>query len=360
MKFANQLKQQLATTSFGVTLMAQLVQPIGAAETAEFVPYRLEKNETVSEALAQKGLAPLYGRGRWQSKVLKLNRLTEESARELRTGDLILLPLVNNPTGAEYLSRQEVENLYISKQAHADTISRLMAAPADRSGVSVANAKSLLFRPKRHYVDTTVEFSYGEGKVGDGGKFDQEQSYALAMAYRYQDLLDEKKWKINAGAKARLQTRQGLKVEQEPTLRASYAPNYRAQLFGESLFVPWRTSAQVLTEFERYSVLGFNANRYAINEVRSLKVGARLAWEYPLASYTFDLSLEHMRSVDSQASGLTAGANFTGSSEDYRSRLELGFNSSLGYRFGVFADSLSYPLERHQENQVGLLAGILF
>ena len=54
------------------------------AEIQDYTPYIVQKGDTVSGILQRENLRPLYGTREWVEKVLTLNRLNEESSRNLR------------------------------------------------------------------------------------------------------------------------------------------------------------------------------------------------------------------------------------------------------------------------------------
>lgn len=76
-----------------VLLIVLLTLSAYANETKQLhTQYTLKKGDTVSEILHRRGLAPLYGNEEQVEKTLKLNRLTAQQAKELKQGDIILLP----------------------------------------------------------------------------------------------------------------------------------------------------------------------------------------------------------------------------------------------------------------------------
>ena len=315
---------------------------LGNTQNLDYTPYILKKGETISSILYDKGLRPLFGHRQWVTKVLQLNRLNLESAKKLRTGEVIVLPV-----SMKYFLPEEVALNYIAK----DEVSQRLAASVNASKFP---RKSLFVRTQRHYLDALVEYSYGSGKVAAGGDVAFEQSYALSLSYRYQDYLDGKNWKINTGVKGRVQSRSGVEVEQNSKIGSTYAPNYRLQLFGEGFYAPNRISTQIIAEYERYSLFSHQQGVYGISEVLSPKAGVRIAYEYPLTQFSFDFGLEFM-----QGFGVTV-ANNKSNRNDFRMRADVGATYDLGYRFGVFTERHEYPINGHGENQFGIFGGILF
>jgi hypothetical protein len=54
--------------------------------------YTFKQGDTISDVLHNLSIDPLYGNGKNVTTTLKLNRLTEEQAKQLKQGDIILLP----------------------------------------------------------------------------------------------------------------------------------------------------------------------------------------------------------------------------------------------------------------------------
>ena len=63
------------------------------AQSIPYTPYIIQSNDNVSTVLSEHAFNPLFGKDQWVEKVLKRNRLTYETARELEPGDVIVLPI---------------------------------------------------------------------------------------------------------------------------------------------------------------------------------------------------------------------------------------------------------------------------
>jgi hypothetical protein len=59
----------------------------------KYLPYEIKPGDTVSEVLFGRQLAPLYGKQHWVERVLKLNRLDQHTTKQLKAGDVIVLPI---------------------------------------------------------------------------------------------------------------------------------------------------------------------------------------------------------------------------------------------------------------------------
>lgn len=70
----------------------------------------LKRGDTLSEALWQRGYRPLYGDGNYLEKALELNGLTMESAKRLKVGKRLRLPVAFTKTAREDLHVPFKEN----------------------------------------------------------------------------------------------------------------------------------------------------------------------------------------------------------------------------------------------------------
>ncbi len=178
-------------------LMFSNLTPLSAKESP-YIPYVIQPGDTVSELLVKYQLSPLYGPRKWVERVLKLNRLTLESARHLEVGDVIVLP--------------KRSFIYSEDQLHS------LQSSIEREIVAK------FYAPKKHNISLLTGYAFRQQTFSNTvDSADIKQVFSGSITYRY-DSLKKRHFTWVPEVAATIITQSGSSFDQDTTLIAEFTP----------------------------------------------------------------------------------------------------------------------------------------
>ena len=216
------------------------------AANSDYTPYVIKKGDIVSQLLVDNELTPLYGSKQWVEKVLKMNRLTQESARALEPGDVIVLP----------------KESYVFKTAeYQDSISSVAAATERRV---VKKIKKQYLAEKKHNITTTAQAFVQNYNFGGDNFVNIDQNFKFTVEYKRKNLKADNV-AINPIIAVSTITQSQANFNERDTLSADFTPSYQLDTGAEFYFSKYDVALTTLARAEQFSRLYFEDEEYNVD-----------------------------------------------------------------------------------------------
>ena len=222
----------------------------------DYQVYKVKKGDTVSELLLKRTDSPLYNKNGVVLKNLKLNRLTNNSAKKLEIGSYIMLP---------------------SKEVFVKDKTKLSQSAVVRTGI-------LKDRLSKHQnIEVSAEFSAKEIQINGASSAAAKENYKAKIKYISNS-------KRSPTLSLSLGNTSGITFRDEETLLVEFKPNLELEstinLYSKNKF----TLSPLLGASEE-SNLYFNKS-YNVRRDQNIWIGAQLGYEVDLKYSTLELSAD--------------------------------------------------------------------
>jgi hypothetical protein len=246
------------------------------AKRSEYTPYIFKKGDIVSQVLVNHELSPLYGKKKWVEKVLRLNRLTDSSAKKMEPGDVIVIPVesyvIDTKTFAEhYMQKDEVSVMKSSwkRELEADFIA-----------------------PKKH--NTTIMAGYFYQNY-DFQQKDQEastnQNFLVSAQYDEREPYTSSQFSFSPTAKAELTTQSNTSFKSNENQVAEFTPSINIAVGYEIEERELRLSLKPTVEYDYFSTLTYDGTLYDVKKNNIVWLGAELKKSLPLGMFNNSISV---------------------------------------------------------------------
>jgi len=182
----------------------------------QYSPYIVKKNETIIGILKSHNIAPLYGEQDWLEKVLDLNRLTYQTAKKIRVGEVLVLPIER-----KYFAADELDQNYNFEDKVKLTQSKVQVVTDD-------NLKMISL----HKFEIGAFYFARRTKLL-GSSVDSFGNYGVTVSYRRNKLLNKNNFFVNAGGSGSAFNQGVTTFSDDRSLSAIFSPSVMAKLFLE-------------------------------------------------------------------------------------------------------------------------------
>ena len=223
------------------------------AKPSNYIPYVIQAEDNVSTVLQNHDLSPLYGDQKWVQKVLKLNRLTQESARKLEIGDVIIVP-------------------YKTRVMFSDDIKSIQSSIIKQIKTDYMSPKNYNFTLSGGYFNRNYTYTNQDNNVT------LNQNFFLTTTYKERDPYSLTTFSYNPVASVSLYTQANANFNSDDSKVAEFTPSV---LISAAIEIEHRETNMALAptiEYENFSTLIFNGDEdYAVARSNQLWSGAQLS-----------------------------------------------------------------------------------
>lgn len=219
------------------------------AGNSKYRAYIIKEYDIVSDLLHKNDLHPIYGDSNWLEKVLKLNRLTLESAKKLKVGDVIVLP---------------VESFLFEPQEYQDHISEIRSSTESRIYKRIESDFTAV---KKHNLSLLTTFFLQDQNFSED-KVSLKQNLKITGLYHFISSI-EGRTSLNPYVKASLITQAQAEFNSNPNRSADFTPSW--QMSGGLEFSHRETNLAIYMEFmqEEYSRIFNVAGEYFVRNTQN-------------------------------------------------------------------------------------------
>jgi hypothetical protein len=255
------------------------------ANSSDYTPYVLKKGDTVSDILKVNKLAPLYGDKQWVEKVLKLNRLTEKSAKKMEPGDAILLPK------ASFYYSDDIKTMQSSWQKKME---------AD-------------YKAPKHYNFTLIGgYFYQDVWFDKADSVSLDQNFFMNARYKEREPISFDSVTYNPNVEVGVYTQSNANFENNTNRVAEFTPSAFIKLGYEAEFRNTQLALNPNISYESFSTLYFNGVDYDVDRRDILWSGLELKKTFSTNDWSsfFTAFASIGNSLDAQRVGAKAGVDF--------------------------------------------------
>jgi hypothetical protein len=281
-----------------LALLLTLIPFVVFANKNDYIPYTFQKGDTVTDVMIRHNLKPLYGKEGWMQKILKLNRITLESATKMEAGDMILVPRVETP------------NKKIKAIAGVENLTDGVLDYVSPKGV-------------KHYNFSILT-----------GYFNQDLSFAsaapvsvnqnLMLMAKYKERLPSSNYFIsyNPNIEVEYFTQANPVFENDPGRSIDFSDSYSLNLGYEIEYRPLTLGFNTALKFERFSTLTQGGDNYRVRDLELTWIGTQITKNIYDKKWSAYIGFEGFLGSEFNASelALKLGGNFY-----HMYRVELGF-----------------------------------
>ena len=330
-----------------VIVLFLLLTNLAAAAQSEFTPYIVKKGETVSEILHNHQIAPLYTGAEWVEKVLKLNRLTQETAKKLEPGEVIILPV-----SSLYFSPDEIATEFIPK----DEFSKKLANLKSEITSDIFNQK---VKEGRHNFTILGEYFYRDSQLNRGGEVQLGQNIGLEFDYLYRDPTTGRRITWNPQFSAAVVFQGGAEFAERPDLGAEFSPSVRLRGGAQAEIREWGARFTPFAEYEYFSYVDATGpGRYLVRKDSILWGGVNFEKSYDVGQFRLFGGWQFAGSLAAaNKKGISVGNEMNGR----KIKLHGGFYFQRNYRLEAYWETQDLTaIDTMTINSVGLKVGYRF
>lgn len=246
---------------------------------SDYTPYVIKKGDIVSQLLVDNELTPLYGSKQWVEKVLKMNRLTQESAKKLEPGDVIVLP----------------KESYIFQTAeYKDSISSVAAATERKL---IKRLKKEYLAEKEHNITTTAQAFVQSYDFGGADFVNVDQNFKLSIEYKKKQLKNNG-IAINPIIAASVITQSQANFNERDNLSADFTPSYQLDAGAEFYFSHYDIALIGLARTEQFSRLFFENDEYEVETTSNSWAMAQIRKDFKNKKNTYYLGADYAQASE--------------------------------------------------------------
>ena len=224
---------------------------------SQYIPYVIKSGDSVSEVIAKHQLRPLYGVTNWEAKVLKLNRLTHNTAKKLGPGDVIVLPL-----SAKIFDNDQYE----------DEISTV------RSSV-MKSVQEDYYRDKENNFKVGLEY-FVQDLNYENVDVVVNQNFRFYVEYQHKDVKAQR-WAFEPSVTLGGYTQSQATFSDNTERSADFSPSLFSTLSAEFRDKEYNYSIAPTVKFESFSSLHLDGETYSVKD-------QKYVWAGLIASKYFD------------------------------------------------------------------------
>lgn len=242
------------------------------AKKSDFTPYVIKKGDNVSQVIADNALTPLYGKEQWVEKVLKLNRLTRQTAKKLEPGDVIVIP---------------VSATYFTEKEYKDEVSVLESSWEKKVEMEFLAPKEKNLSVYGSYFNRSYGFKNSDLKI--------RQAFMGVLEYKKRKIDIDNRFSFNPIFSAAVYTQSNADFESNDDLVAEFTPSF---LGSAALEIEDRETGYaftVLSEYENMAVLDYDGTNYNVRSENVVWIGSGVHKYYHIGQNTYRLSLSMAR-----------------------------------------------------------------
>ena len=247
------------------------------AQTSPYSLYIIKKGDDVSTVLKRHSLSPLFGKDKWVSKVLKLNRLNLSSTKKLEPGDVLVLP---------------VKGYHFTETKYQDEVKFL-----ESSWEKIQLQKYL--SPKRHNLTVSSKF-FRRTYEFQKESVEIKQGIELALEYKKREIQFKNDYSFNPQVGLSVYSQSNAEFSDNKELVAEFTPSTKTFAKVEIENRAQKISFSPYIEIESFSVLNRDSDdNYIVDRENILWSGIEVNKYLDINDDTYRVSLSYLQGINS-------------------------------------------------------------
>ena len=280
------------------------------AKNSDYIPYVIQKGDSASQVLSDYSFSPLYGKSKWVEKVLKLNRLTEATAKKLEPGDVIVIPM----SATFFMEKEYQDKVETMKSSWTKEYLEKSLAPKKNNLIV-----STSYFVKNHSFKNTTKNENVAVK----------QNVMATIEYRRRELKVGSDISFNPIFSASVYGQSNADFEGDEALVAEFTPSTLLTAAIEVEKRSFDSSLTLETQYESFSTLDFKDDEYVVTRENLVWLGAGLHKYFSVSSAQIFGSVAFYRGNQFDAQKITG---------------KLGSFIKRHYLLDVFASNTSFNI----------------
>jgi len=276
------------------------------AKGSKYTPYIIKKGDNASQILSDHEFSPLYGKAMWVDKILKLNRLTYETAKKLEPGDVIVIP---------------IEMKLFSEKEYKDSIKTMKSSWTKEYMTKALAPKEKNITVSTSYFTKNHQFSQEDVTVS--------QNVMATLEYKKRKTSTASKYSINPKASASVYTQSNADFESNNSLVAEFTPSTLLTAGFELEDRDRQASLVIEGQYESFSTLDYIGTKFDVTRENLVWLGLGVNKEFNFSGYEIFGSAGYFRGSELNAQ---------------KAQAKLGTFIKRHYMLDVFASSTSFEL----------------
>lgn len=296
------------------------------ANRLQYSVHEMQPGDTISEVLQNNGLTPLYGQKQKVEEVLKLNRLTQQKAKTLEKGEVIVIPIA---------SKKLLEDSVKNSLSSVTSVKRDIKIPASN-----------------HQFQISTEYFFAQYSLADSSAINVSQNFAIELKYEYRP---HNEWSPFAAVK--VLTQSGAQFSSTSLYRIEFTPSPTAIVGLAHNWMETKISGSLFSQYEYRGHMDMGIF-YDVRKDHLLWLGGSLSKEFVISKIPLKVGIDVATTV------------YTLNAKSINPAQKISINRLSPY-LGVTI-SKKFPIKLYIEQQeitattkttltsVGFSAGILF
>ncbi|MDA8792125.1 LysM peptidoglycan-binding domain-containing protein [Bacteriovoracaceae bacterium] len=312
-------------------IFSGIIHQSQAVEIVGYRPIVVKKGDTVSEIVDGYRFSPIYGKNQWLERVLKLNRLDLDEAKNIKPGDVVVIPLETyvmnkDELDQKYVEKTDVDNDYV----HQDEISKIKSGWSKERLNQEMSTRRNEFTLKAGYFNR--ELSHKETST----LVNQQTNFIGEISYKRNDL-SGKEFSYSPVISAGVYSQANADFESDDNLVAEFLPSTYGTLGLEIGHKPNMISLTPYVTYETFSLLDYtDEDDYFVEEEQAFWTGLRLQKNFPVKfdQYFVAYNYNYNAEFNGQSQQLTVGTVLKNRYlfEIYGNQTELEINEKINHQ----------------------------